>query len=303
MLTQAAHKEQWLLKLSFAFTLTLSVTTIAFGLLIHSKSVLFDGFYSFIEAGMTAISLLIARLIARGDDDRFQFGYWHLEPLLALVHSLVLAFACTYAAIDGLNGILTGGRLLEFDTAVLFYLFAATAALLIFLFLRKSGRHLGSQLLNLDARSWLISAILSATLCLGFVLGGALSGTAGARFAPYVDPAALMLVSLALLPLPLRTIWKVAHEILMIAPDDLDTKVYDLAEDIAGRYGFRKFNSHVMRSGRQHFIEIGFVAASGEITMSFAELDRIRLEIAEAMGGISPGYWLTVDFTADDRWV
>ena len=26
-------------------------------------------------------------------------------------------------------------------------------------------------------------------------------------------------------------------------------------------------------------------------------------EIAAAMGGASPGYWLTVDFTADKRWI
>ena len=35
---------------------------------------------------MTAIALLIVRLIARGDDRRFQYGYWHLEPMLALLN-------------------------------------------------------------------------------------------------------------------------------------------------------------------------------------------------------------------------
>jgi len=37
--------------------------------------------------------------------------------------------------------------------------------------------------------------------------------------------------------------------------------------------------------------------------MSFEQLDTIRREIALAMGGLNPGYWLTVDFTADERWI
>ena len=79
--------------------------------------------------------------------------------------------------------------------------------------------------------------------------------------------------------------------------------VRGLAAEVAARYGFSSYSSHVVRSGRQQFIEIGFVAPSGQTTMSFEQLDAIRREIALAMGGLNPGYWLTVDFTADERWI
>jgi len=59
----------------------------------------------------------------------------------------------------------------------------------------------------------------------------------------------------------------------------------------------------VARVGRQQFIEIGLVAPSGALTKSFEELDQIRDEISVAMGGKGPGCWLTVDFTADRRWI
>lgn len=51
------------------------------------------------------------------------------------------------------------------------------------------------------------------------------------------------------------------------------------------------------------FVEIGLVSWSGEVTKSFAELDEIRGKIASHMGGLSPGCWLTVDFTSDVRWI
>ena len=63
------------------------------------------------------------------------------------------------------------------------------------------------------------------------------------------------------------------------------------------------YDSHVVKSGRQQFIEIGLVAPSGDTETNFDRLDAIRAEIAAAMGGASPGYWLTVDFTADKRWI
>ena len=67
--------------------------------------------------------------------------------------------------------------------------------------------------------------------------------------------------------------------------------------------GFVDYDSHVVKSGRQQFIEIGLVAPSGDTETNFERLDAIRAEIAAAMGAASPGYWLTVDFTADKRWI
>lgn len=302
-MSQGNRREQWLLRLSMLLALACALVTIGFGLLVGSSSILFDGVYTVVEAAMTGLSLITARLIAKGDDQTFQYGYWHLEPLVALINSLILAFACIYGFLDGLNGLLSGGRLMDFGHAILFYVVASSLYVSLYLYLRRSGRKLGSQLLDLDARSWLIGAILGAALTTGFVLGAMLAGTRTAWLAPYVDPAILTIVSLCLLPLPVRTIIKVTREILQIAPEDLDDHVHRIAQEIAARQGFRRFNTHVRRAGRQRFVEVGFAAAAGDAMISYRAMDRIRAEIAEALGGTRPGCWLTVDFTAEDRWI
>jgi len=296
-------REQQLLKLSLVLALAFALVTIAFGLSISSSSMLFDGVYTVVEAGMTGLSLITARLIAKGDDQNFQYGYWHLEPLVALVNSLILAFACIYGFLDGLNGLLTGGQLMDFGDATLFYAVATLFSLSIHLYLRRSGKKLGSQLLDLDARSWLIGAILGAALGIGFLAGSMLAGTDAAWLAPYVDPGILTIVSLCLLPLPVRTIIGVGREILQIAPEGLDDQAHNVAEAMAAKHGFVRFNTHVRRAGRQRFVEMGFVATSGDMTTSYRDLDRIRGEIADALGGTNPGCWLTVDFTAEDQWI
>jgi cation diffusion facilitator family transporter len=302
MLTDT-KQEQRLLKISIYVTLLISFASIAFGLAISSRAIAFDGFYTLIDAAMTGVALVTARLISRGEDDRFQYGYWHLEPILALINGTVLSFACAYAFIDGLNGLITGGRAIEFGPGAIFAAVAGAISFGMSIYIRRSAGEHGSQLLDIDARAWLMGGVLSLAVCISFLLGAVMAKTPAAAYAPLVDPLILLVVAICLLPFPLSTIWNAGRDILQVAPSDLDEEVRELAQSIAHKHGFSDCSSHVMRSGRQQFIEIGLVAPSGEISKTFAELDAIRAEIALAMGGLSPGYWLTVDFTADKRWV
>ncbi len=286
-----------------AITVAFAVVSMVVGLWLRSSSITFDGFYLLIDGAMTAIALWTVRLIARGDDRRFQYGYWHLEPMLALINGLVLSFACVYAFLDGLNGLLAGGRDVQFGLGAVYAALSSVASFGMFAYVRHSARHLDSQMLDVDSRAWLMSGVLSSGLCLSFVVGGALARSDAAWLAPYVDPAILMIVAVCLAPFPVVTLWRAAPDVLLIAPAALDQRMRQVAADVARKYDFVDFNSHVTRSGRQQFVEIGFVASSGATALSFAELDQIRHEIALALGGVSPGYWLTVDFTADSRWI
>ena len=223
--------------------------------------------------------------------------------MLALLNGLVLSFACVYAFLDGLNGLLAGGRSVQFGLGAVYAGLSSALSFGMFAYVRSSARHLSSQMLDVDSRSWLMGGVLSAGLCLSFLIGRALIGSGAEWMTPYVDPMILVIVAICLAPFPALTLWRASQDILMIAPTQLDQQVRELAAEVAARYGFSNFSSHVVRSGRQQFIEIGFVAPSGQTTMSFEQLDTIRREIALAMGGLNPGYWLTVDFTADERWI
>ena len=87
----------------------------------------------------------------------------------------------------------------------------------------------------------------------------------------------------------------------------IGTGPFKFAEWKRGEYikldRFADYASHVVRVGRAEFIEIGFVAPSRDTATTFDQLDAIREEIAVALGGLKPGSWLTVDFTADKRWI
>jgi predicted Co/Zn/Cd cation transporter (cation efflux family) len=299
----STKQEQKLLAISIAVTVITAIAGVAFGLIIQSRTVMFDAFYTLIDSVMTLAALGVSRLIARGDDRMFQYGYWHLEPLVALVNGLVLATACVYAVLEGVNGMLSGGRIVDFGPGAIFTGIGGAICLAMSAYIHIRSAHIESELLRIDARAWLLGGVISLGVCISFVVCNLLVEAEYAYLAPYVDPFILTLLAGCLLPIPLQTVWRAIGEILQVAPAELDRTVRETARTVSERHGFAAFESHVMKAGRVNFIEIGLVAPSGEMTRSFAELDAIRQEIADELGGAVPGHWLTVDFTADKRWI
>jgi predicted Co/Zn/Cd cation transporter (cation efflux family) len=93
------------------------------------------------------------------------------------------------------------------------------------------------------------------------------------------------------------------EEILLITPPELDALVRRVMDDVVMRHGFMSYTSYVAKVGRAQFIEI-HVAVSPEARLdNVSAVDAIRREIAEAIGDESPRRWLTIDFTADPRWL
>src|SRR5688572_32663947 len=109
--------EQSTLKLSIALTVFLGVLGVASGLTTGSQAIIFDGMFSFVDVLPTIVSLLVVKLIARGSSQRFQFGYWHLEPLVGVVRDSILTVACIYAAIVSVDSLASGGHAVEYGLA------------------------------------------------------------------------------------------------------------------------------------------------------------------------------------------
>jgi len=297
------RKESRLLRVSIAATVALSVLGIGLGLLARSKAITFDGFYGLVDAVITTVSLAALKLIARGEDRRFQFGYWHLEPMLATANAVALVSGCVYAVVDGLSGLLSRPPAVELGLSAVYAGAMTLIGLVMHVFVRRSGRGLQSQLLRIDAQSWLVGALLTGGLFISFAIALAARAAGAVGWPNYIDPVVLIVAGLGLLPVPAKTLWSAGRELFQIAPPDLDRRVRAVAREVAERHGFVDFSSHVAQAGRLQTVEIGLVAGSPADILSFAQMDAIRVELADRLRGPTPGFWLTVDFTADRRWI
>ncbi|QUD89834.1 cation diffusion facilitator family transporter [Phenylobacterium montanum] len=297
------RRERRLLLLSALMTVSLSCLGVGLGLLARSKALCLDGFYGLVDTIITGLSIAALRLIERGEDQRFQFGYWHLEPMLATANAAALTSVCLYAVADGLAGLLNPAPTANFGLSAIYAGASTLVGLAMQFYMRGSNRALRSQLLRVDAQSWLVGALLTLGLFVSFGLSWLVSSFGRPGWLAYIDPLVLIAAGLALLPTPLSTLRRSGVEFLGIAPADLDQQVRAIVAEVARRHDFARANTHVSRAGRLQFVEIVLVAASGERTVSFSLMDQIRAEIAEELASASPRFWLTVDFTADVRWL
>lgn len=303
--------EQGVLRISIAGTLVLAFVGIILGLMASSAVIIFDSIYETADAVMTFFALLVARLIAAstsGDmvnsklNERFTMGFWHLEPIVLGLNGVLLVGAATYALVNAVDSFLSGGRNILFDYAVAFAVISIIMELGIGLFVRRANKKISSDFLALDSKAWLMSAAMSVAYLAAFGFGYFATGTSLAWVTPFIDPAVLAIVCLAVIPLPFGTIRQAVADILLVTPPDLKHQVDEVAKEIVRKYGFDSYRAYVARVGRGRQIELYFIVPHAWPAKKLEEWDRLRDEIEKEMGGDNPDMWLTIVFTADPEW-
>ncbi|WP_112816485.1 cation diffusion facilitator family transporter [Ensifer sp.] len=296
-----AATEQTVLKRSIAATIVVGATGVLFGLLSGSVSIVFDGVFSAVDAAMTLLALGVTRLIPR-ESSRFQMGFWHIEPMVLLLNAGLLATLSFYALINAVDSLLTGGRELAFDWAIAYAAVVLVICIVMFFYGRRANRTIGSEFLALDVRAWAMSGTITAALLAAFVVAALLKGTAYESWTPYADPAILVVLTLCLIPLPLKTVYAALKEIFLVAPAELDEKVREAASNAASRHGFADYRTYVAKVGRARLIEIYLIGSAETRIDTLASLDAIRAEIGAEIGEAGRDRWLTIAFTGDVKW-
>src|SRR5947199_306172 len=173
-----AGAEQRMLRLSIGVTVVVSLFGVLFGLLSGSMSILFDGVFAAIDAAMSGLALFLSRLVS-GDkvNRRFQFGYWHIEPMVLAFNGGTLMLLCFYAFLNAVDNFLGGGRQLNFDWALVYAVIVCVVCFGMSAYESQANRVIASDFVRLDAQSWLMSACVTSALMVAFVLAWLLRGT------------------------------------------------------------------------------------------------------------------------------
>ena len=86
---------------------------VGFAILTSSSAVLLDGLFSLIGFAVGLVSLRVATLVRRPDDDLYHFGYAAYEPMLNLSKGLLMALVTIFALVSAIMVVLNGGREIE----------------------------------------------------------------------------------------------------------------------------------------------------------------------------------------------
>lgn len=293
--------EQQALSTSLAGAVVLAVLGTVFGLASGSSAILFDGVFSMIDALMTVVSIAVVRLITRstasGLSERFGRGFWHFEPMVLVANALILVSVMTYALVESVSAVLAGGRDIELGTAIVYAVIVLVLTTTIGFAEHRANKRIGSALVAMDVKGWLMAGGVTGALLVAFVIGVFLDGTRFEDAIPYIDPVVLIVVAVALVPVPLGTLRRALAEVALVTPVDLHEEAERLAAEVVEAEGFLSSRVYAAKVGRSRQVEIIFQVAEGEPPRPLEEWDAIRDRLTAALGDDDPNDWITIAFT------
>ncbi|MDU5734329.1 MAG: cation transporter [Veillonella sp.] len=282
--------EQKLLMQSVGLMALVAVSGTIMGIVTGSSAVLLDGVFSFVDVVIKIMMLMTAKLVARETSKRFQFGYWQFEPLVLAVEGFFILLIVLYALSSGITDLLSGGRHVDFGPAIFYAIFFTVA-------------DTQSNLIKFDNVSWYVDALLEAAILISFVVATMLESTEYARWATYIDPIVLIVLAVQMVPSAFRIIVPSMKQILGWAPTSLHNEVQEIMDRFMEKYNFKDYVTSVQVYGNTRIIEIDILVPKSFPYQTIAEIDAIRNEIDQEIGGNPTEKWVTISFTGTRKWM
>ncbi|MEL7227390.1 MAG: cation diffusion facilitator family transporter, partial [Cyanobacteria bacterium J06576_12] len=281
---KAANKiERRALQLTLWGNGAIALLGIVFAIKTGSEAIFLDGLFSGIHLVISLLSLYIARLIQRPSDQDYPFGYAMFEPFLNMGKGLAIMLVALFAMFSAVMAIVHGGRAVEADVALWYALIAAAGCLAMALMQRRFAQQSQSPILELDFKNWLIDGVISGAVAAAFGVIMVLQHTQWVWLIPYADPVLVMLLVLAVLPLPLQTVVKNGLQMMGKAPDEGQREQVD--EIVAKALNLVPHESYHVRQnnmGRLLYVQVYLcVSLAQEENYQAGEVDRVRSLIYE----------------------
>lgn len=304
MTSSLIRDEQNSLRISIAITLLLGASAVLVGVYARSSAIVFDGMYSLVDVVITVTALGVVRLIATEGSRRFQYGFWHLEPLMEVFGGAALVLSCIYAAITAVSDLRTGGGgEAKYGAGLLWVVGTGLVAFAMTVVMGRAAKRTGSGLLALDARGWLVSGGLSFGIAAGFAAALLLGTGPWKQWVRYADGVVLLAVSVAMLPVPIRGIVQAAKEVAQVASAGLDARVSSVVAAFVAEHGFSGFSTYVAKAGRVTFVEVEILVPEDGDAGVIKRLDALRARLSSELTKDGSRVWLTVGITSDKQWL
>ena len=291
------------LVLSIVGALFMAALGFGFAVLTSSDAVLLDGFFSLIGFAIGLVSLRVASLVRRPDDEVYHFGYAAYEPMLNLTKGLLMAFVTIFALISAIQVVVHGGRTIQAGWASVYAWVAAGGCFVIAVSQQSLARRTASPLLAVDSKNWLIDGLMSVAVGVAFLVAVFLADSPYDRLLPYADPAVVIVLVILSLPIPFTIIRDNWRQMLGRAPGEaVREKAREAVEKVLGPSGEYDTKIRLDQLGRLTYLQL-CVVIKGQLDPDVSRLDGCRAEVHEALKGEFDNLALDVIFTRDPRWI
>ncbi len=299
---RTANIEKRFLLISVFGNLSVGVAGITLAWLTGSQAIMLDGLFNitYFRAGLFALK--VARLLQRGDDARYPFGYIFYEPLInGLKGALVLGISIA-AAYGAVEAIFAGGRSIGAELAIAYGIFATVVCWGMAIATHMGFKRTASPLLGVDAKNWIINAAISSCVMLAFLCIPWVRRSSFSAAAEYIDPGLVLTVIIISISVPIRMARDALRELLHRSPDKpVVDKTREIIAKALSELPVGELFVRVIQSGRTRIV-LAHAVLPDDYAAPISAMDEYRAKVLADLNAAEPGTILDLTFIANRYW-
>ncbi len=272
---KSPKKEKRVMTVSLYANLFFVVVELIMAVVTSSQAVLLDAVYDGIEFFMLLPSIVLIPFLYQPSNEKYPFGHMQIESIFIVIKGTTMTAVTVGLIANSVNIMLYGGRKVSFGTVAWFELFACVLGVIVTIYLQRKNRGLNSPIVRAELQGWRIDSVISLGMTAAFFLPAMIRTPYFQRFTPYLDSLFTIILSLIMLPGPIKTVISGIRDLLLISPEEetiADIKA--LVEPIIRESNCSEITYDIVRTGRKFWI-------SAYITLNKDELSVRRFQLLQ----------------------
>ncbi len=271
--------EKRLLNISMAGVMFFIAAEGIMALITSSQSILMDAVYGTADLVMILISIKIIPILYKPTTEKNPFGYSQMESIFITIKGSMLTAVTVGLVMNNIQIMLRGGNHVSFTRIAIFEVIVGIICLGILILLTKLNHKVDSALVKAEITAWTIDSIASMGLAAAFILPAMIHTNWMTEFAPYLDQVVAIVLSIFILPMPIKTAISGLRDLFLIAPDEETvTFIKKVGQEVLKGYHWEETVCDIIKTGRKIWVSIYFNSGDDLISVSMIQEARSRLE-------------------------
>ena len=294
-------REKSAMSVSLYGNLVFVVIELMMALVTDSQAVLLDAVYDGVEFCMLLPSIFLIPLLYKPSNEEHPFGYMQIETIFVVVKGITMT-AVTFGLIfNNINLMLHGGHIVSFHTVAGFELFACILGIIVTVYLYYKNKQMESPLINMEMQGWRIDSFISLGMTAAFLLPMLIPFDWFQHVVPYLDQLITIVLSLVMIPTPIRTVITGIRDLMLIPPEEetIDD-IKETIEPIIGVYGHKNLYYDIVRTGRKLWISV-YISFEKDI-VSLSKFKQLQDQCIKALASKYSDFYFEllpdIEFTA-----
>ena len=249
--------EKKVLRLSFIGSCLLSGSEIIMALILRSYAVMMDGIFDSAELVMMGPFLVLVPLLYKPVNERHPYGYSQVESFFLIIKYSVLLTLMLLLINTNVHVIMSGGNRVNPSMIAVYEMLLGAASVFMYLMLAHISRKYESPTVHAELYLWKTDIVGSCSIAVAFLAQYVLGDTVLAAFAPYMDSAVAIVMSVLLLREPVSEIVRGFKQMLLFSPpEDVMRRVHEVVNENLEGLPYRATFIDVIQTGRKTWIEV-----------------------------------------------